>query len=115
MNQLMLFCIFSCFAFNVHCATFKVAAVEFNPKLLEFKKNLEGIYELTEQTAKQGAKIIVLPEMATTGLNYQDRAQITPFLDTIPGKKPRAFFKRSQNIITVILLLASLKSTLKVN
>lgn len=67
-------------------AQFKAAAVEFNPKFGEFAKNLPALQAAVEEAAKAGAKLIVLPEMATSGYIYKDQAQIKPFLDTIPGK-----------------------------
>lgn len=66
--------------------SFKVAAVEFNPQFMQFDTNLAKIATVTEEAAKAGAKLIVLPEMATSGSIYKDRAQINPYLDTVPGK-----------------------------
>lgn len=86
MNKFLITFFSLCLTWMAHSASFKVASVEFNPKLMEFEKNIIKIHELTEQAAKQGAKLIVFPEMASTGLIYHDRAQINPFLDTIPGK-----------------------------
>lgn len=65
---------------------FKVAAVEFNPQFMQFNSNLPKLVAAAEAAAKEGAKLIVLPEMATTGYIYKDREQINPLLDTIPGK-----------------------------
>lgn len=64
---------------------FKAAAVEYNPQFMEFKKNLPTLSDAIINAAKNGAKLIVLPETATSGYIYKDRKQITPFLDTIPG------------------------------
>ena len=68
---------------------FKVAAVEFDPELLTLDKNLPRIREVVETAAKAGAKLIVLPEAATTGYIYKDFDQLKPFLDTVPGKATR--------------------------
>ena len=38
-----------------------------------------------------GAKIIVLPELCTTGLNIQDRAAAETLAETIPGPATKAF------------------------
>lgn len=65
---------------------FKVASVEFNPQFLQFDKNLPAIAKVVSKAAAQGAKLIVLPELSTSGYIYANRAQINPFLDTIPGK-----------------------------
>ncbi|OGT47151.1 MAG: hypothetical protein A3E83_05185 [Gammaproteobacteria bacterium RIFCSPHIGHO2_12_FULL_41_20] len=65
---------------------FKAAAIEFNPEFLAFDTNLPKLVAVAEGAAKQGAKLIVLPEMATSGYIYANREQIMPYLDTIPGK-----------------------------
>lgn len=65
---------------------FKVAAVEFNPSLFEFEKNIPSLCAIVEEAARAGAKVIVLPETATSGYIYKDRKQFEPYLDTIPGR-----------------------------
>jgi predicted amidohydrolase len=72
---------------------FKVAAVEFNPAFFEFEQNIPRIAAIIEQSAQAGAKIIVLPETATSGYIYKDRKQFDPFLDSIPGKTTDAIEK----------------------
>lgn len=73
-------------AYSPPTKSFKVAAVEINPQFLQFEQNLPKIGDAAEQAAKSGAKLIVFPEMATTGYIYKDRQQILPFLDKVPGK-----------------------------
>lgn len=68
----------------------KVASVEFNPQFMQLDSNITGIVNAVIPAAKNGAKLIVLPEAATTGYIYKDRAQIEPYLDTIPGKTTAA-------------------------
>lgn len=53
---------------------------------MQFESNLPKLASAVEAAAKSGAKLIVLPEMATSGYIYKDREQINPYLDTIPGK-----------------------------
>jgi predicted amidohydrolase len=74
-------------------APFKVAAVEFNPEFFEFEQNIPRIVAIVEEAAKAGAKIIVLPETATSGYIYKGRKQFDPFLDTVPGKTTDALAK----------------------
>jgi predicted amidohydrolase len=74
-------------------APFKVAAVEFNPQLFEFKQNIDPICAIIEEAAKAGAKIIVMPETATSGYIYKDRRQFDPYLDTVPGLTTDAIAK----------------------
>ena len=94
-----------CFAFAQQVTEpFKVAAVEFNPQFMELEKNIHGIAASAETAAQQGAKLIVFPEMVTCGYIYKDRAQVEPFLDTIPGKTTDALTeicKKHQVYITV--------------
>jgi len=65
--------------------SYKVAAVQFNPVLNERDQNIEALAQVVEEAAKNGAKLIVAPEMSTTGYYYKNRAAIQPFVDTIPG------------------------------
>lgn len=72
---------------------FKVASIQFNPILNERDKNVTELLKITEEAFKKGAKLVVAPEMATTGYYYADRETIKPFVDTIPGKTTNAFEK----------------------
>lgn len=65
---------------------FRVAAIQFNPQLNERDKNVEELLKVVEEAFRNGAKLAVAPEMATTGYYYKDREAIAPFVDTIPGK-----------------------------
>ncbi|HAA90598.1 MAG TPA: nitrilase [Peptococcaceae bacterium] len=71
----------------------KVAAVQFNPQLNERDKNIEALLKVVEEAAQNGAKLIVTPEMATTGYQYASRKAIEPFVDTIPGVTTQKFEK----------------------
>lgn len=64
----------------------KVAAVEFNPELFEFERNVERACAAVEEAAANGAKLIVLPEAALSGYIYRDLEQFLPFMDTVPGR-----------------------------
>ena len=67
-------------------APFKVAAVEFNPEMFEFEKNLERACAAIEEAATAGARLIVLPEAALSGYIYADLDQLRPYLDEVPGQ-----------------------------
>lgn len=71
--------------------SFKVAAVQFNPRIHGLQENVGRLYQVFEKAAQRGAKVIVAPEMATTGYLYKDRKDIKPFVDTIPGKTTKQF------------------------
>jgi predicted amidohydrolase len=65
--------------------SYKVAAVQFNPVQGELDSNRRRIAELLSEAAEQGAKLIVFPEMASSGYVWKDRKEISPFVETIPG------------------------------
>jgi predicted amidohydrolase len=63
----------------------KVATVQFEPTLFEKERNIVRLLELCEAAATAGARLIVTPEMGTTGYCWFDRAEVAPFVETIPG------------------------------
>jgi predicted amidohydrolase len=65
---------------------FTVAAVEFNPEIFEFERNIERACQVIEEAAAQGARLIVLPEAALSGYIYRDLAQFLPYMDEVPGR-----------------------------
>lgn len=74
-------------------APFKVAAVEFNPEMFEFDRNLERACDVITEAATAGARLIVLPEAALSGYIYADLEQLRPYLDEIPGRATDAIAK----------------------
>jgi predicted amidohydrolase len=71
--------------------TYRVAAIQFEPTLGEKEKNVHHLLRLVEQAAQHGARLIVLPEMATTGYCWASRQEIAPFVETIPGQTTERF------------------------
>lgn len=69
----------------------KVAAVQFEPIMFEKARNIARLLELCEQAALAGAKLIVTPEMGTTGYCWFDRAEVTPFVEMVPGPTTDSF------------------------
>ncbi|WP_441235142.1 nitrilase-related carbon-nitrogen hydrolase [Bradyrhizobium sp. 930_D9_N1_4] len=69
----------------------KVAAVQFEPAMFEKERNIARLLELCEQAAVAGARLIVTPEMGTTGYCWFDRAEVAPFVETIPGPTTNRF------------------------
>ncbi|WP_315831247.1 nitrilase-related carbon-nitrogen hydrolase [Bradyrhizobium prioriisuperbiae] len=63
----------------------KVATVQFEPTMFDKARNIARLLELCEAAAKAGARLIVTPEMGTTGYCWFDRAEVAPFVETIPG------------------------------
>ncbi|MEO9058452.1 MAG: nitrilase-related carbon-nitrogen hydrolase [Ktedonobacteraceae bacterium] len=64
---------------------YRVAAVQYEPTLGEKEQNLADLLRLVEEAAQQEARLIVLPEMATTGYCWESRAEIAPQVEPIPG------------------------------
>lgn len=75
---------------------FKVAAIEFNPEFMEFSRNVEAAARIAEEAAKNGARLIVMPEAAVSGYIYRDLEQFLPFMDTVPGKTTEALHAVTQ-------------------
>ena len=63
----------------------KVATVQFEPTMFEKARNIARLLELCEAAATAGARLIVTPEMGITGYCWFDRAEVAPFVETIPG------------------------------
>lgn len=64
---------------------YQVAAIQFNPQLGQKAQNIERLLQLVEEAAIHGARLIVLPEMATTGYCWTSREEIAPYVETLPG------------------------------
>jgi predicted amidohydrolase len=77
-------------------ATVKVAAIQCSSDLGEVEANRAKLTALVEQAARQGAKIIVLPEAAVTGYLSQDlktnwQVPGRPIENVFTGKDPAGF------------------------
>lgn len=70
---------------------YRVAAIQFEPTMFAMEQNIERLAELTEDAARQGARLIVHPEMATTGYCWKDRNEVAPFVEPIPGPTTARF------------------------
>jgi predicted amidohydrolase len=57
----------------------RVAAVQFAPRFKEKSANVATMVRLAEEAAKGGAKLIVLPELATTGYSFMSAEEADPF------------------------------------
>src|SRR6266705_6618739 len=70
---------------------YRVAAIQYEPTLGEKEKNVADLLHLVEEAAEHEARLIVLPEMATTGYCWQSRAEIAPHVEPIPGPTTEHF------------------------
>jgi predicted amidohydrolase len=64
---------------------YRVAAIQYDPTLGEKEKNVADLLRLVEEAASNGARLIVLPEMATTGYCWESRAEIATHVEPVPG------------------------------
>jgi predicted amidohydrolase len=67
------------------------AAIQFEPEMFATERNIARLTELTEEAARAGAKLIVHPEMATTGYCWASRAEIASEVEPIPGPTTARF------------------------
>lgn len=70
---------------------YRVAAIQYEPTPGETEKNVPDLLRLVEEAAQHGARLIVLPEMATTGYCWESRAEIAPHVEPIPGATTERF------------------------
>jgi predicted amidohydrolase len=70
---------------------YRVAAIQFEPLLGAKAENVARLLALAEQAAEGGARLIVLPEMATTGYCWHSRDEVRPHAEPIPGPTTDAF------------------------
>ena len=71
---------------TAYAAEIKVAAIEFNPVEQNIQANIDGIVAKVTEASENGAKLIVLPEVAVTGWIVASKKDT----DTIPGKATAA-------------------------
>ncbi len=74
----------------------KVAAVQFEPTMFEKEHNIVRLLEMAVEAAEAGARLIVTPEMGTTGYCWFDRDEVAPYVETIPGPTTERFGKVAQ-------------------
>jgi predicted amidohydrolase len=76
---------------HAHQIKYGVAAIQFDPVMFEKENNLRKLSALVATAAEAGAKLIVLPEMSTTGYSWTDRQEIEEFVEEIPGPTTNLF------------------------
>jgi len=66
----------------------RLATIQMAPKWKDYRSNLETILKMAVEAATQGAKIIVFPELATSGYSFMSYQEALPFAETLqePGK-----------------------------
>ena len=71
--------------------SYRAATVQFEPTMYEKERNIARLVALCEQAAAGGARLIVTPEMGTTGYCWYERDEVRPFVETIPGPSTDRF------------------------
>lgn len=71
-------------------ATVKIATIHFAPTEGDVAGNRAKMVAMATEAAENGAKIIVFPEMATSGYSFFSRAEIAEVAETVPGASSRA-------------------------
>jgi predicted amidohydrolase len=64
---------------------YSAAAVQYDSIFGRPGANVDRLLSLAQAAARRGCRLIVLPEMATTGYIFRDRAEIAPLLEPVPG------------------------------
>ena len=64
----------------------RVAAVQYKPKFKDPDFNRWQLRSLAMMAANKGAKIIVLPELATTGYSFMSKKEAAPFAEPLEGQ-----------------------------
>ena len=82
----------------------RVATVQFEPKQLEKKHNILELMRLVRQAAASGSKLIVTPEMGTTGYCWYTREEVAPYVETIPGPTTEQFAELAKEFETHIVV-----------
>ncbi len=65
--------------------SYRVAAIQYGPRLGEKERNIYELDLLVQEAIAHQARLIVLPEMATTGYCWTSREEIAPYVEPIPG------------------------------
>lgn len=83
----------------------KVAAIQFAPKLKEVGANLRTAVAMTADAAREGAKLIVLPELVTTGYSFMSEIEAMPFAEDLEDSKTLRVFQALSRKFGVAVVL----------
>ena len=73
----------------------KVASIQYRALPSNKAENIRCLADLISEAAANGARLVVLPEMCTTGLNFENKATSEALAETIPGPTSDAFAQMS--------------------
>jgi predicted amidohydrolase len=66
----------------------RIAAVQFAPQFKEHPSNLRRMVSLVVRAANAGAKLIVFPELATTGYSFMSKEDAEPYAEVLTEFDP---------------------------
>jgi N-carbamoylputrescine amidase len=70
---------------SIQADAVKVACVQMHPRVGEKAANLSASLAHIERAASDGARLIVLPELANTGYMFETRAEAFSLAEAVPG------------------------------
>lgn len=80
-----------------------VAAVQFEPKILDPFANLKTAQQMTFEAAGKGASLVVLPELCTSGYVLENKREAADCAQTKDGFQTEAFLPIAQRFNTHIV------------
>jgi predicted amidohydrolase len=89
---------------NMNRDEIRVATIQFEPKQFEKERNVLELLRLVRRAASSGSKLIVTPEMGTTGYCWYTREEVAPFVETIPGPTTQRFAEVAEEFETHIVM-----------
>lgn len=90
----------------------KLAAIQFAPTFKDQAYNTRRLSRLIEKAASAGAKLIVMPELATTGYSFMSPEEATPYAEVITEFKPRPTVDPTSSMSVMYALASKLQVAL---
>ena len=82
----------------------KIACIQFEPVFGDVSLNVRRSIELIEQATKEGARIIVLPELCSTGYVFRSKSEATELAETISdGTTTKAWSEVAKRLDVVFI------------
>jgi len=85
----------------------KVASIQYRAVVGNKSENISSLSRMIQEASDNGARLIVLPEMCTTGLTIENTAEAGLLAETIPGPSTEIFSQLARsNTVYLVLGLA---------
>lgn len=82
----------------------RVACVQMDVKLKDISFNLKRAENLIREAAGNGAKLIVLPELFSTGYTFQNREEVYQYAETVPDGQTSRFLAELSKKLSVYIV-----------